>query len=427
MKGIGMKKMMAALLVFALLCPSALADTIRERVGAPERATGEWYSNTGNTRITVDAVVIVPETESVNTYAVSARDATARDAETMALAAAVGTDWESDWVRVMPGSFERWPGERDEPNEVNDPFRGSRFVNYKYCWYPFSDGTADYMPAKDLLSTRHDPYAEVGSYNWHVTTALGEKRLLAQTDYHLRAGDDKPDYALNMWWIDNMDLPENAALPGQSLTLSEARAMAEAFAIAIQPDFRLARAGKAPDGGETGTYAYWFCFTRAIGGMPVTLTDTNALPDEEKVKTQSYESAPQCETLTCVVDQERVLKAELTNPWEVGAVMRENVDLLSFHEIMDIFGTICPLSIQSREGDREAMQVPYDNTWQIDEICLGYMPVLVKDGSGTWELRPVWDFFGVHTFDFTYDDRHGTSALTIDAISGLVIDRDYGY
>ena len=410
-----MKKTIVFVLALSLLCPSALADTIREQTGAPEHATGEWYSNTGHTRITVDAVVIVPEVESIRTYAVSARDATARDAENLALAAAVGTDWEKDWIRADMTTFERWPGNRDEPKEVFDSARGSRFFNYTYLCYPPDGGSSD------------EPCASAGSYNWHVTTALGEKRLLAQTDYHLLAENDKPDYALNMWWIDDMDLPENAALPGQSLTLSEARAMAEAFAIAIQPDFRLARAGKTPDTDETGTYAYWFCFTRAIDGMPVTLTDTNALQDEAEVKTQSYESAPQCETLTCVVNQARVWKAELTNPWDVGAVIQENVDLLPFNEIMDIFGTISPLSIQNQEGDKEAMQVPYDNTWQINEIRLGYTPVLIKDGSGTWELRPVWDFFGIHTFAFTYDDRPGNSALTIDAINGLVIDRDYGY
>lgn len=407
-----MRRMIAAILALMLLSSSALADTIREQMRAPERATGEWYSNTGNTRITVDAVVIVPEVESIDTYAVSGRDATAQDARNMALAAAAETDWESDWVRADLVSFERWPGNRDEPKEIIDSSRGSRFFNYTYLCYPPSQNA---------------PCGSAGSYNWHVTTALGENRMLAQADYHLMAGESTPHYAMNMWWIDPLDMPENAALPGQSLTLSEARSLAEAFAVSVQPDFRLAMVGKTPDSDETGTYAYWFCFTRAIGGMPVTLTNTSSLQDEEDVKNQSYESAPKCETLTCVVDQARILEAELMNPWEVGARIQENVSLLPFERILEIFGTISPLSIQSQEVDKEAMQVPYDNAWQISEIRLGYMPVLVKDGSGTWELRPVWDFFGTHTFSFTCDDRPGNSALTIDAISGLVIDRSYGY
>ena len=407
-----MKKMIAVMLVLMLTCASALADTVRERIGVPEHTTGEWHSNTGKTHIAVDAVVIVPDVESIDTYAVSGRDATAQDAKNIALAATAGTDWDSDWFRADLTSFERWPGSRDEPKEIIDSSRGSRFFNYTYLCYP---------PAQNA------PCASAGSYNWHVTTALGENRMLAQADYHLMAGENTTVYALNMGWIDPLDIPESAALPGQSLTLSEARAVAEAFAVSVQPDFRLAMAGKAPDSDETGAYAYWFCFTRAIGGMPVTLTSTSSLQDEEEVKNQSYESAPKCETLTCVVDQARILSAELMNPWEVGARIQENVSLLPFERILEIFGTISPLSIQSREMDKEAMQVPYDNAWQINEIRLGYMPVLVKDGSGMWELRPVWDFFGTHTFSFTSDDRPGNSALTIDAINGLIIDRNYGY
>lgn len=407
-----MKRMTIVLLVLTLFSSSALADTIREQVKAPEHATGEWYSSTGNTRITVDAAVVVPEVESVNAYAVSGRDATAQDAKNLALAAATGTDWESDWFRADLTSFERWPGNRDEPKEIIDSSRGTRFFNYTYLCYP---------PAQDA------PCGSAGSYNWHVTTVRGENRMLAQADYHLMADENTPVYALNMWWIDPLDVPENTALPGQTLTLSEARAMAEAFAVSVQPDFRLAMVGKAPDSNETGMYAYWFCFTRAIDGMPVTLTNTSFVQDEEDVKNQSYQSSPKCETLTCVVDQARILKAELMNPWEIGAMTQENVPLLPFDEILDIFGTISPLSIQGQEGDKGAQQLAYDNAWQINEIRLGYMPVLVKDGSGKWELRPVWDFFGIHTSSFAYDDRLGGTALTIDAINGLVIDRAYGY
>ncbi|MCH5286560.1 MAG: hypothetical protein J1E43_03990 [Christensenellaceae bacterium] len=422
-----MKKTFVAILALTLLCSSASADTIREQTGAPQRATGEWYSNTGHTRVTVDAAVIVPEVESISTYAVSGRDVTAQDAKNMALAAAPGTDWERDWVRVKPSSFERWPGGRDEPNEVIDSSRGSRFFNYGYDWFPFSDGSPDYMPASEWLSAQHDPYASVGSYNWHMTTPFGEKRLIAQTDYAYQSGDGTAHFPVNMLWIDGLDLPEDAALPGQSLTLAQARAMAEAFAVAIQPDFRLERAAKVQDDDETGMYAYWFSFTRTTGGVPVTRTNTSSLEDEDEVRNQSYESAPKCETLTCVIDQGRILNAQLMNPWEIGERMRENVSLLPFDEILNIFGAISPLSIQSQERDPEAMQLTYDNTWQINEIRLGYMPVLVKDGSGTWELRPVWDFFGIHTFSATYNDSPGNVALTIDAISGLVIDRNYGY
>lgn len=69
-----MKKMIALLL--ALLLPlGASAETIREQVNAPEHANGHWTSNTGHTVITMDAEVMIPETDHVHTWAVLGRDA----------------------------------------------------------------------------------------------------------------------------------------------------------------------------------------------------------------------------------------------------------------------------------------------------------------------------------------------------------------
>lgn len=390
-----MKRMLAMLLVL-LLPACAGAESIREQIGAPETYQAEYQSNTGLTRISVDAKVIVPDVESVNTYAVSSRDVTAEDAKRMALSAAPGTVWGQDWLRTAD-----WDGGLDDPREVTNPAYGYRFVNYIYALNA-AEGT------------------RVGSYNWHMDTAFGEKRLLAQVSY---TGQNR--YHVNLLMTAELSLAEDETLLGQSATLAQSRAAAEQVAQAMQCGFALEREAKVPDEQETGRYAYWFSFTRQIDGIPVTRTNASSLQDEEEVRNQSYESTPKCEMLTCVVDQGRVVYADLTNPWDIGERRTSDVQLMRFEEIMRIFGTVSPLTIQSQEGDMAYRT--YQNAWQITEIRLGYMPVLQRDGGGKWELRPVWDFFGIHTSAFTYDDRPGNVALTIDAIDGTVIDRGYGY
>ena len=51
----------ALLLVLTLFCPSALAETIRQQVNAPESLQDTFTSNTGRMTIDIKADVIVPD------------------------------------------------------------------------------------------------------------------------------------------------------------------------------------------------------------------------------------------------------------------------------------------------------------------------------------------------------------------------------
>ncbi len=411
-----MKRMIAIL--FALMLPlCASAETLREQVNAPEHTSGRWTSNTGHTIITMDAVVMMPDTDYVHTYAVSGRDANYQDALHMAQGAAPDTSWEHDWTCRAHPDTASWDGRRESPYIIRNAETGNIVINYLF---------------------ESQPSETIGSYNWHVETVFGEKRIQALTSYSHK---QECSYSQNIFFSAEIGIQDDEALPGQTVSLAQARVLAENLAAAFGQDFHLARTASVEadealqarmesntaDGDSSGPWAYWFCFTRCVDGMPVTLTDTAAFEDPEKVRDQQYESGPKEEKLICVVDQGRIVRAELINPWTVGGIVQENVVLLSFDEILSIFGSIAPLSIQYDEGDVEKDHLTYANAWHITEIRLGYMPVLVKDGGGTWELRPVWDFFGIRTTPFTYDDRPCNVALTIDAIDGTVIDRNYGY
>ena len=56
-----MKKIISLVLMCCILLPlCASAETIREQINAPETCQAEYFSNTGRTKITVDAAVNVP-------------------------------------------------------------------------------------------------------------------------------------------------------------------------------------------------------------------------------------------------------------------------------------------------------------------------------------------------------------------------------
>lgn len=74
-----MKRIFAFLLVLMLLCPAALADTVREQINAPAHITDVFYSNTGKTTVQIDADVTVPQMDRVPVYSVTPRLFTAEE------------------------------------------------------------------------------------------------------------------------------------------------------------------------------------------------------------------------------------------------------------------------------------------------------------------------------------------------------------
>lgn len=409
-----MKKVIALLLALMLpLCASA--ETIAQQINAPSVYQAEYYSNTGKSAVLVDAVVYVPDVESVHTYAVTGRDAGLQDAKAIALAAAPETDWLTDWQNTEETE------NRDAYTYWDDDEHDQYGYDLSFQWLPQHDGSKDYYPYK------YGHYAgSVDASNIFKETVFGARRIWTQLDYeYSQIKDDGIFYrARNNYLEPAAKAPaSDDKISGQTLTWGEAKQMAQNFASQVAPGFALVWIGQAAGEG-TSRKAYAFCFTQVVNGVPVTYAVTTGQGDE--ADEQHYTSPPRDETLHCVIDQDRIVSVVWDNPWAIGNVLLENVKLLPFDQIMNIFGTICPLSIQNMENEYKAVGGS-GNRWDIKEIRLGYMPVLRKDNSGEWELRPVWDFIGIRSFAKEYYDWPGNCALTIDAIDGTVIDRGYGY
>lgn len=390
-----MKRLLA--FICALLLPvCAGAETIREQVNAPGQYQASYYSNTGKTEILVDAVVYIPDTDHVNTYEVAGRDATAQDAMLLAMACAPETDWDKDWFS------------QQEDLDVADGYTNT---DYAYTWCVDDAPDQAYVVAGNLAKE----------------TVFGLRRLITQTSFGYYDGtlSESSFYATSTYMNegDSAPRPEGEKLPDQPITYGEAASIAESFIQSIAPDFQCVLYGSAY-GERTSRRAYAFRFMRVVDHVQVTYADWRR--QDDVVDEQHYTSPPKMEEITCVIDQGRIVSAYWCNPWEVGDSLQEDVPLLPFEQIMNTFGAIAPLTIQNMENEYKLLGGS-GNRWEITEIRLGYMPVLRKDHSGLWELRPVWDFIGIRSFAEEYYDQPDNCALTIDAIDGTVIDRGYGY
>ena len=130
-----------------------------------------------------------------------------------------------------------------------------------------------------------------------------------------------------------------------------------------------------------------------------------------------------------IVNDEGVCSFTYDNPYDVGETVQQDVELLSFEEIWEIFSQVALLSIQHLEIDENLQK----NEMNVHEIRFGYMTVLMADG--TYQYTPVWDFYATRhlagTGGYTHADEqrvmYDRSELTINAINGTVIERTLGY
>ncbi len=122
-----------------------------------------------------------------------------------------------------------------------------------------------------------------------------------------------------------------------------------------------------------------------------------------------------------------VVQLQWNSPFTVTRIENENVPLLPFERIMEIFKRQVFMSVYIDAG--------YDLTYKVTEIQFSYMRVQVQN-SDEYRLVPVWDFIGYAVYDWetTPGQRaisqaffNHMSILTINAIDGSVIDRYLGY
>ncbi|MCD8397974.1 MAG: DUF6034 family protein [Lachnospiraceae bacterium] len=261
---------------------------------------------------------------------------------------------------------------------------------------------------------------------------------------------DKEELAENVSWketcYDSEAYASNAYRPTQEkceelagITVEEAIAVTDTYMeqLGLSDEFSVGfttHAWRSLESDLFTSYTYtasyidggWYIvYTRTLDGIPVTYE----MKEGGGLESMESTTEPWCyELVTFIVNADGLQEAEIQNLYEVGEKKYENVDLLSFSEIAEIFEQM--IVIQNTDSYEDSASL------EITEVTLGYMRIYdpgADSRSGT--LVPVWDFFGSEETHSTYDgveytsyiDYPGNSFLTINAADGTIIDRSLGY
>ena len=392
-----MKKTFAFVLAIILLCPVALADTLREQVNAPMERKGTYSSPSGRSHIYVDAQVIVPEAETIPIYQ----------------------------------AFARVPDEME--------FKLLADLAFGAGGYTLERGKTDASNPAGVTYAEGDPAETAkGFHKYCISTDLRSASLLHQQEdfSYVQAYYGIWDYAKNTYAFPRLVYSAFGGNFGKNLPPeADARAAADAVVSQVFPDFQfwgsadkknLNHLGERIGQGNLMEYGYRFYYTRVLNGIPVSYVYVQGGADtESRVQTTMYAPVPPYEKLFIDVGENGIFQIQLQHPLQIGDVMGEAA-LLPFDQIMEVFGRIAPLSIAANELNSKFGK-KYVNNLYIKEIRLGYMCTMDRDRPERHLLIPVWDFYGEREFRDGYYTFDNQSLFTINAMDGTVIDRDYGY
>ena len=413
-----MKRLLCLVLTLMTLSSAAHADSLKTTLGVPDHAQLSFKTNTGVTTINVNADVEMPDVESVAVYDYA--PVRVPEEQVLAMARALGLNEIKD-VRY-------------EPNVQN--------ISSIY-----TDYTGEFFRYRTDLSRL--AFWATSSF-WHGKPYGGQ--------IYYRSRGPRIEYSNYFDLHPYGTLPENCRYSRE-----EARQMALDLAMQVAPDYVLAQEGVISgfpySTGDTDEEmaanrdddlfiptGYKFVFNRTIDGVPITIASPIDNPRIKNIDGDSingeYVPTLSDESLMMVIADDGFQEVVLTNPFAVGEPIGTSPDLLPFESIMDIAQSILSVKMLLFEGNeyQEEYRV------EIDRIAFGYMMVLKPDVPREYMLVPVWDFFGnqltghvvsesydarTKTWQYAYEtamsDDFDTSFLTIDARTGLVIDRQYGY
>ena len=415
-----MKKLLALLLALCLPL-SALAD-VAEQVQAPERLTllDPIVTNTGMTTITIDAEIDVPRVEGMNVYPITAMTITPD------MVYALCKELNMDKLCGVKKDGTRYP-----VSDINSP-EDVAFTDSATSSYGL-----DYVNHEaDVQGDLHIAFI----HNWAWRGKPYGCRI--QLELHKRRFDY--DSGLQPF------LPDED-MEGCVYSRAEAEEMATRLVACIDPDLSIEAKGIVigmnwiTGATEAEIDANWernkdivipngygFRFTRVVDGVRVPRAQYQGIgerPEEGLIRPPF-----QNEYVYVTVTDQGIDTLTLYNGYDIGEPAQRNVELLPFDQIITTATALFPLKYMPQEN---AYGGQYEYHYTIHRISLNYMRVLKENDPEAFELIPVWDFWGTNEHrwmqkDGTWSDWHSGggdsySYLTINAMNGLVVDREYSY
>lgn len=232
------------------------------------------------------------------------------------------------------------------------------------------------------------------------------------------------DFALTMSDLNSYEISDIASKI--SISQADAYALAEATikSMGLNSFTCSAQQGVLYDGSFNEKFpAYLFMFTRQINNIPETYTSADRTIDSYNT-TWTYEKA------YILIDEKGVLRVEYYNPNDVLETVMSETELLPFSQIQSIFEKMVVI-VNNEVDDNPMWSASGKMEYHITSVRLGLISIR-EQNKDTGLLVPAWDFMGytqgrmLSSQQWAKAHANGLkSYLTINAIDGSIIERDY--
>ena len=440
--------------------PKISADTLRERLNAPE--TVQYVEKNGVVTLAIDARVLIPSAGAVPIVRTSGVDFTQEQVDTiLALLWQNDSMWDNnppltkaqiaEEIASIEFNLETLADYQDEREyyetiripelremlktapDTADPARSDGQLSIEQIL----DGATDKVVARvTQLSIHGDSgryfYVRNNPDNQVVleNTRIGRLnvRKWAKLGYQAFSDGARYDSAMTAFSgtkVDPGDQMNPAAGNGdQSQSPAQAAEIAEDFFSSLGEDVSIFDMYLFEDDSQS---AYLIRCVRNVQGIPCILMDG----ESNMLYTQSAdEEVPDAvwvnETITLVISESGILQFDWDSPHQLGETLVEDCALLPFSEIMKVCTSMLPLLFDEEWGHIEDMTRA---TISIDRIEFGMMRIIKNQSIDEGFMVPVWAFYGSDPFESASLGSQNQAAkkskrlLVINAIDGTVVEQ----
>ncbi len=237
------------------------------------------------------------------------------------------------------------------------------------------------------------------------------------------------------------EITKEGAIPnGTNMTREEVLALAGDMMrkAGIKDDMRLvlimpisAMVGFATD---TTKQAWMLRYAPVVNGIPVASMKLNVLPEgewfaypDDETET-AYNAVFSSPAVFFEIDETGVWM-NWSGPIDIQETLNENAVLLPFDKIQERIKQQLPIKYAAKEGITQV---------HVTSVELNYMRARIKDTQDGYMLVPVWDVYGYNDQPRPKEFGYGgppkanpedflETLLTISAIDGSVMNRNFGY
>jgi len=438
---------LSLVLALSMLNTSAYADLSGS---FPDSFTGQWTGEEGCLNVTADAVIEVPDADTMPTATVKRRSFTQEEADRIIEVFLDGGTLYEDGGMTKSQVQERLEEYRAmERGELPLSLDGDRTMEDLAEIISRWEKYLEEAPEDGELTEASTIFQPADFYDEQITGigfSEGEKCYLNIYNY----SDWLSEVVFSVDGFGRMNGDYSQSMKDLEEPLENSMTEAEAIAIA---DSLIAELGiesmvrqhteevffhsfECDEFDATGYKmigtGYKLIYMRSLGGVPLAYTEKNGISVEEGApvnKMWGYEQ------ITICVSDGRPVYFNWINPYDIPKVDAAPAELMPFEDIADIFGKMILVTNDEISEINRKNGFDIVHNFAVDKVQLNLMRIRDKDNFTEGRIVPVWDFWattGVSVADpdyanLVYDGQYYEIVLTINAMDGTVIDRSLGY